>query len=83
MVKLTLLCLELSTVLGSLHISNVPNQVKPVIHKMHSCGQMSCRTHGHLRGAFDSAKNHKRQRRKRPVRNRQTRKVADANVRIG
>jgi len=35
------------------------------------------------RGAFDSAKNHKRQRRKVPVRNRQTRKVANAKVRLG
>jgi len=34
------------------------------------------------RGAFDSAKNHKRQRRKRH-RNRQTRKVANAKIRIG
>jgi len=34
-------------------------------------------------GAFDSAKNHKRQRHKRQSRNRQTRKVANAKVRIG
>jgi len=38
----------------------------------------------HNLGAFDSAKNHKRQRRKRQsVYNRQTRRVANANVRIG
>jgi len=38
----------------------------------------------HRGGAFDSAKNHKRQRRKRQsVRNRQTRNVANAKVRIG
>jgi len=35
------------------------------------------------RGAFDSAKNDKRQTPQAPVRNRQTRKVANAKVRIG
>jgi len=42
----------------------------------------------HRGGAFDSAKNHKRQKPQAPtpqapVRNRQTRKVANAKVRMG